>query len=166
MKYFSGFCFKNESELFDTFTCKSDFCVVGFSYGAQKAFEHTLTCKERIDKLQLISPAFFQDTNDKFKKLQMLSFRKNSELYSQEFLSNITQLDMKKYFQKGYLEELKELLHYEWKQEDLQKIVQKGIQIEVYLGQKDKIINALHVKDFFSEYATVYYIKNVGHILR
>ena len=69
MKFFSGFCLEGEEKLFDDFTCKNDFCVVGFSYGAQKALEYTLTCRERVDKLQLISPAFFQNKQEKFKKL-------------------------------------------------------------------------------------------------
>ena len=48
MKYFSGFCLENESELFKSFTCKGDFCIVGFSYGAQKALEYAFTCKEKV----------------------------------------------------------------------------------------------------------------------
>ncbi|WP_238593468.1 hypothetical protein [Sulfurospirillum diekertiae] len=80
MKFFSGFCLANEQELFSSYLNQSDFTVAGFSYGAIKAFEYTLTCKERIDTLQLFSPAFFEDKDAKFKKLQTLSFSKNSEL--------------------------------------------------------------------------------------
>ena len=85
MKYFSGFCLENESELFKKFTCSGDFCVVGFSYGAQNALEYTSTCKKRIDKLQLISPAFFMDKSEKFKKLQIIAFRRDSDLYCKNF---------------------------------------------------------------------------------
>jgi len=165
MKYFSGFCLKNESELFDEFTCRGDFCVVGFSYGAQKALEYVSTCTKRVDKLQLISPAFFMDKSEKYKKLQTISFRKGSDLYCKNFLENVTCKDLSKYFKKGSLEELKELLFYEWDRKKLLEIKKRGIEIEIYLGEKDKIINSLHVKDFFQEFATIYYIKNKGHIL-
>jgi pimeloyl-ACP methyl ester carboxylesterase len=165
MKYFNGFCLNNESELFKDFTCKGDFCLVGFSYGAQKAFEYAFTCTERIDKLQLISPAFFMDKSDKFKKLQTISFRKDSDLYCKNFLENVTNKDLSKYFSKGTLEELEELLFYNWDKEKLQILKNRGIEIEVYLGEKDKIIDALHVKNFFQEFATIYYKKNKGHIL-
>ena len=50
--------------------------------------------------------------------------------------------------------------------EKLKELKDRGIEIEVYLGENDKIINSLHVKSFFQEFATIYYIKNVGHILK
>jgi len=165
MKYFSGFCLEKESELFDEFTCRGDFCVVGFSYGAQKALDYAFTCKERIDNLQLISPAFFMDKSDKYKKLQTIYFKKDSDTYCKNFLENVTCKDISKYFKKGSLEELKELLFYEWDRDKLSEIKKRGIEIEVYLGEKDKIIDALHVKNFFQEFATIYFIKDKGHIL-
>ena len=36
--YFSGFCFFEESKLFDEYLIKNDFTLNGFSYGAIKAF--------------------------------------------------------------------------------------------------------------------------------
>jgi len=165
MKYFSGFCLQEEQALFESFTCKGDFCVVGFSYGAQKALEYVFTCKERVDKLQLISPAFFQDKSEKFKKLQTLSFKKKPELYCENFLKNVTSQDLSQYFKMGTAQELQELLCYSWDKQKLQSIMQNGTEIEVYLGENDKIINSLHVKNFFQEFATIYYIKDGGHIL-
>ncbi|MBV5279575.1 MAG: pimelyl-ACP methyl ester esterase BioV [Campylobacteraceae bacterium] len=169
MRYFSGFCLKGEEELFSAYLNQSDFCVAGFSLGAIQAFEYALTCKERIDTLQLFSPAFFQDKDAKFKKLQTLSFAKNSDLYTQNFMQSITypsKFEMQNYLQKGTLEELGMLLHYEWNKEKLQMLREKNITIEVYLGERDVIINALHVKDFFVPFSTVYYFKHVGHILK
>lgn len=165
MRYFSGFCLKGESELFNSFTCRGDFCVIGFSYGAQKALEYVFTCKDRIDKIQLISPAFFMDKSEKYKKLQTIHFRKDSDLYCKNFLSNVTKKDISNYFQKGSLEELKELLFYDWDREKLIKINKLGIDIEVYLGEKDKIIDSQQAKNFFQEFATIYYIKDKGHLL-
>jgi len=43
---------------------------------------------------------------------------------------------------------------------------QRGVKIEVYLGECDKITNSQANYDFFKKFATVYYIKNVGHILK
>jgi pimeloyl-ACP methyl ester carboxylesterase len=169
MHYFNGFCFQNEEEIFQDFLNTNDFTVAGFSYGAIKAFEYTLTCQERIDTLQLFSPAFFQDKDTKFKKLQTLSFSKNSALYTQNFMQNIvspSNFDMQPYFKQGSVEELHELLHYIWDAEKLKMLKERGIKIEIYVGEQDTIINALHVKDFFLPFASVYYFKRVGHILK
>ena len=164
MIYFSGFCLKNESELFQSFTCKGDFCVVGFSYGAQKALEYAFTSEERIDTIQLISPAFFMDRSEKYKKLQTISFKKDSDLYCKNFLENIGLKD-KSFFEKGTLDELKELLFYKWDIEKLKELKDRDMEIEVYLGADDKIINSLYIKNFFQEFATIYYIKDKGHML-
>lgn len=169
MRYFSGFCLHNESEIFQNYLKTSDFTVAGFSYGAIKAFEYTLTCKERIDTLQLFSPAFFQNKDAKFKKLQTLSFTKNCEAYTQNFTQNIifpSSFDITPYVQKGTIEELNELLDYVWDETKLQQLKDKGIMLEVYLGEADSIIDALHVKDFFVPFGDVYYFKRVGHILK
>ena len=82
-----------------------------------KALKYALAHSERIDTLQLFSPAFFQDKDAKFKKLQTLSFSKNSEVYTQNFMQNIvypSTFDIQPYFKQGSLEELSELLHYTW----------------------------------------------------
>ena len=169
MKFFSGFCLANEQELFTPYLNQSDFTVAGFSYGAIKAFEYAFTCKERIDTLQLFSPAFFGNKDAKFKKLQTLSFSKNSDLYTQNFMQNCvypSAFDMQPFLKQGSLEELNELLHYTWNEAHLRSLKERGVNIEVYVGECDTIINALHVKDFFIPFASVYYLKRVGHILK
>ena len=166
--YFSGFCFSQERELFEEYLIENDFTLCGFSFGAIKAFEEALSTNQRVDKLQLFSPAFFQNYDDKFKKKQLMYFKKDANLYSQSFLENVIfpkQIDISEYFKLGTIEELEELLYYEWKEEKLQKILDKGIKIEVYLGGVDKIIDASKAKDFFKDFATVYYIKEKGHLL-
>jgi len=169
MKYFSGFSLANEQELFAPYLIVSDFNVAGFSYGAIKALEYAFTCKERIDTLQLFSPAFFGDRDSRFKKLQTLSFTKNSTAYCEAFLNNVatpSTSDMTPYFQQGSAEELYELLHYVWDARKLQALCERGVKIEVYLGECDAIINAFTCKDFFVPFASVYYFKRVGHILQ
>ena len=166
--YFSGFCFFDEAELFDEYLIRNDFTVCGFSYGAIKAFEEVLSSQNRVDRLQLFSPAFFQNFDDKFKRTQLMYFKKDANAYCENFLKNVsspTNQDISKYFNQGTLEELEELLNYEWSKEQLQKLVENGTKIEVYLGAKDKIVDAKKAKEFFVKFATVYYIKEKGHLL-
>ncbi len=106
MKYFKGVNIKDKTKLFENFMCESDFCIVGSGDGAQTALEYTSTCRDRIDKLRLISPVFDTDKSDKYKKLE--------------------------------------------------SIKKRGVEIEVYLDEKDKIISPLHVEEFFKEFATIY----------
>ena len=166
--YFSGFCFYEESELFDEYIIRNDFTISGFSYGAIKAFEEALNREIRVDKLQLFSPAFFQNFDDKFKRTQLMYFKKDANSYVQTFLDNViypSNKDISKYFKLGTIEELEELLTYVWYEEKLQKLVDRGTIVEVYLGADDKIIDSLKVKDFFQKFATIYYIKEKGHLL-
>lgn len=167
-RFFSGFCFKDESELFDDYIIKSDFVVSGFSYGAIKAFEEVLNSENRVDVLQLFSPAFFQTQDKKYKRMQLMFFKKDSISYCDNFLKNVvnpSNIDISNYFSMGTYEELDELLNYEWNEEKLQKLVDRGTKIEVYLGSVDKIIDSQKAKDFFINFATTYYIKDKGHIL-
>ena len=169
MKYFSGFCLTGEQSLFEEVLKPSEYTIAGFSYGAILAFEEAFTCKDRIDTLQLISPAFFQDKETKFKKLQTLHFAKNPEAYKETFVRNVVypaSCDLSSFVCEGTLEELSTLLHYEWDTQRLQQLVDRGIEIEVYFGAHDKIIDAKSAREFFVPYATVYYDKHAGHILK
>lgn len=168
-KYFSGFSLKDEKELFNEYLIENNFTVSGFSYGAIKAFEYVLNTDKRVDILQLFSPAFFQTQDKRFKRTQLMFFKKDENSYCENFLENIafpSKFNMSKYFQKGTLEELDELINYTWDETLFQSIVDKEIKIEVYLGVEDKIIDANKACEFFKQFATVYYIKNKGHILR
>ncbi|HKM18967.1 MAG TPA: hypothetical protein VJY14_02790, partial [Aliarcobacter sp.] len=73
--------------------------------------------------------------------------------------------DIKEYLHIGKYEELEELLEFIWKKEDFDKLISKGIKIEVFLGGNDKIIDSFVAKDFFKDFATVYYFKDKGHLL-
>ena len=95
-------------------------------------------------------------------------FKKDANSYCEGFLQNVIyplSLDISKYFKLGRSQELQELLYYEWSEEKLQSLVLKGTKIEVYLGAKDKIVDAKKAKEFFEKFATVYYIKEKGHLL-
>ena len=168
-KYFySGFSLQNEQELFSDYLTQNNYTIAGFSYGAQKAFEYALNTNDRIDKIQLFSPAFFQCKDKKYKRMQLMFFKKDAVSYCNSFLSNCTSpndVNLLKFFKQGAYEQLEELLYYEWNEEKLNKLISKNIQIEVFLGFEDKIIEAQEAKEFFKKYATVYFVKNVGHIL-
>ncbi len=168
MRFYSGFCFKNEFELFQNFLDVNEFSIVGFSYGAIKAFEYVYKSKQRVEKLILLSPAFFQEKDEKFKKLQLIFFKKNSSNYLKNFYENVlypSNFEIDKYKKMGTYEELKELLHYEWNKEKLKELKNRGVKIEIYLGKKDKIIDSTSAYEFFKSFGTVYFIKNVGHLL-
>nr|WP_321265482.1 pimelyl-ACP methyl ester esterase BioV [uncultured Sulfurimonas sp.] len=171
MHFFSGFSLQNESYLFDEYLCKSDYTVVGFSYGAIKAFEYVkkeLASSRRVDTLQLISPAFFQNKSAKFKKLQLMAYSKNELIYMKQFINSCFAPYEKKILQHKQTtkDELEELLNYEWNIEELMNLIKSGLKIEVYLGEKDKIIDAQIAKDFFLQVATVTYIKDANHFLQ
>jgi len=168
-KYFSGFSLEAEKEIFEDYIIENDFTVCGFSYGAIKAFEYALNSKKRVDLLQLFSPAFFETKDEKFKRMQLMYYKKDEQAYCNTFLQNISfpsKVNMKEYYKEATSKELNELLYYTWNKNDLFKLLEKGTKIEVYLGQKDKIIDTNSAKDFFKEFATVYYIKQKGHILK
>ncbi|QOP43484.1 pimelyl-ACP methyl ester esterase BioV [Sulfurimonas sediminis] len=171
MKFFSGFSLKNEKHFFDSYIYKSDFTVSGFSYGAIKAFEFTCKALEggkRVDTLQLFSPAFFQSKNEKFKKLQLMAYRKNENVYLQQFINACFLPYERKEVERSVtvLEELDELLNYEWDIQKLHVLADKGVTIEVYLGGQDQIVDTKSAKEFFLDVATVTYIKEANHFLQ
>lgn len=171
MKFYSGFSLKNEEYLFSAFLNESDYSVCGFSYGAIKAFtdvKEKLKNGVRVDTLTLLSPAFFQTKLVKFKKLQLMGYKKSKESYMREFISSCFAPYQKKIIEscETTIEELDELLNYEWIVEDLEFIHQKGVKIEVYLGGEDKIIDVAGAKELFLQVSTVTYIKEANHFLQ
>jgi len=165
--YFNGFSLKNEQELFNQYIEKSDFVVSGFSYGAIQAIEYVLTTNDRVDKLQLLSPAYFNDKDKKYKRMQLMYFKKDAATYCDNFLKNsgFPQGKLTRYFNMGAYVELEELLNYEWTIEKLEQLLSKNIRLEVFLGSDDKIIDSSEALEFFRKFSEVYYIKNKGHIL-
>ena len=171
MRFYSGVSLKNEQHFFDAYTNHSDYTVCGFSYGAIKAFRHVkeqLELQKRVDTLQLFSPAFFQTRDDKFKKIQLLGYRKSKDLYLSEFLKSCFLPYQKKSIEqkKNSVEELEELLYFCWNMEELKNLAKKGVKIEVYIGGKDAIIDVEGAREFFLEVATVTYIKDANHFLQ
>ena len=172
MKFYSGFSFSNEDELFSSLIKESEYTVCGFSYGAIKAFEYvkeSLKNTKRVDTLQLFSPAFFQTKPDKFKRLQTLAYAKNNEKYLSQFREScfspytIKEVSASRQTNK---EDLEELLQYEWSLDALKDLESKGVIIEVYLGGEDAIIDVMAAQEFFLQVATVTYVKSANHCLQ
>ncbi|MEA2111634.1 MAG: pimelyl-ACP methyl ester esterase BioV [Campylobacterota bacterium] len=168
MIFYSGFSLVDDDVFFKEYLNNSPYCVAGFSYGAIKAFEYTLQTDRRVDTLQLFSPAFFQNKNEKFKRLQLLGFKKDSDLYVKNFIAScFAPLQVKKIpIENGSYDELKELLEYKWYSKLLQKLHVKGITIEVFLGADDVVIDANKTKEFFQPYAMTYFINRANHFLQ
>jgi hypothetical protein len=169
MRYFNGFSLQNEEKLFSEFLLQSELCIAGFSYGAQKAFDHVYESTARIDRLILLSPAFFQTQKHSFIRTQLRYFEAGQEPYVKQFLANVaypSNLDLSDYLKVGEKEELEALLTYVWDEKKIQEILDRGTTIEVFLGEDDKIIDAQAAFDFFAPLTTTYFIKSVGHLLR
>ena len=168
MQFYHGFALQKEEKFFEAYIDQSDFCICGFSYGAIKALKAVETTTKRIDTLQLFSPAFFQNSTTKFKRLQLMGYKKNSEQYIEKFTENcfLPYAPQTISYDKHTLEELDELLNYVWQEEVLQAVVDKGIKIEVYLGSEDKISDVMSAYEFFLPFATVTLIKGANHFLQ
>ncbi len=168
MRYFNGFSLHNEAHFFREMVPKSNYCVAGFSYGAQQALEYTLEATERIDRLILLSPAFFQRQKPSFVRTQLRYFSQQRERYIETFLHNVaypSSIDLTPYLQPGSYEALEQLLTYQWRGDALRTLQAKGVMIEVFLGGEDRIVQSRVAYDFFAQYTTTYLIKKAGHLL-
>jgi len=166
--YFNGFCLKGEEALFADYLHVGDTTVVGFSYGAQKAFEYVYNRKERVDRLILLSPAFFQTEKRSFVRTQLRYFEAENDTYIKQFLNNViipSSINLEKYLSMGTKEELEALLTYIWDKSKIEEVSSRGTKIEVFIGDEDKIINASEALAFFKDNTTLYILKNSGHIL-
>ncbi len=172
MIFFSGFLFKNEQKLFEKYLIDSEFTIAGFSLGAIRAFNETvkkIQNGERVDNLQLFSPSFFQNKDKSFARIQIYYFKNNQKDYIDSFLKNAfyPNNDIETDFlTDGNISELEELLNFKWNQSELNNLVTNGVNIELYIGSKDIIIDSQEAFNFFKEFSTVYLIKNVGHVLK
>ncbi len=159
MKYFSGFCLCGEKELFTEFLEDGEFVAAGFSYGAQKALDYVLSSHERIDKLQLISPAFF-NYPQKIIDLNLKAFENDKKKYIENFIKKAGFFN-EKYICECTIDDLKALFTFNW-----EKIKQlNNVKIEIFLGEFDKIIALKQAVEFFKQYGDVYLIKKANHFL-
>jgi len=168
MKYFNGFSLKGEEILFSKYLIDTKYSVAGFSYGAQQAFEYVYNNSARVDRLILLSPAFFQNQKKSFIRTQLKYFKIDKQKYIKQFLNNAkypSTINLYNYLNIGTDKELEELLYYIWDKQKILELIKRGVNIEVFIGQKDKIVDASKSFDFFSNLTTTYLIKDSGHIL-
>ncbi len=168
MRYFNGFSLCNEEEFFKEQLIESEYSVAGFSYGAQKAFEYVYNTSDRVDRLILISPAFFQNHKKSFIKMQLRYFKSDKEAYTKQFLKNVvypSSIDLSSYLCEGTYEELEALLSYIWEKKKLLELLDRGVTIEVFMGDSDKIVDVEKSYGFFSDLVPVYLFKGMGHLL-
>lgn len=169
MIFHSGFSLRNDHLFFEGFLKKSAYCVAGFSYGAIHAALFAADSDERIDTLQLFSPAFFQTQKESFKRLQVAGYLKDNVLYTEKFIESCfapcpvgeVELDSD-----ASEEQLRELLYFEWTSDLMSAIRAKGIRTEVYLGLEDRVIDVAGAREFFIPYATVTSIRGANHFLQ
>lgn len=167
MKFFNGFALRGDRRFFEALLKKSDYTVAGFSYGAIKAARYAAEAAERIDTLQLFSPAFFQTKKESFRRLQMGGYLKDPEKYIDAFINSCFAPYAPGVIEMGEhsADELHELLYFVWESDLIKSIRNKGIRIEVYLGLEDRIIDTAGAREFFLPYATVTSIKKGNHFL-
>ncbi len=171
MNYFNGFSLRGEERFFKKLLVDSDFAVSGFSYGAQKATEYVAAISKRVDRLVLLSPAYFSDKDRTFKRMQLRAFRSDPQEYAERFLRNVAapqRIDLSAYLSLGSYEELEALLYYEWDAQMLRDIAARGTQIEVFFGMKDRIVDTEAAAEFFlsTGACVVYRLKDAGHLLQ
>lgn len=168
MRFYSGFALRNDARFFEPLLNRSDYTVAGFSYGAIKAARYAAEANERIDTLQLFSPAFFQTKKESFRRLQMGGYLKDPEGYIRLFLDNcFAPCDSEAVEQGEHApQELHELLTFTWSGELMETIRSKGTRIEVYLGLEDRIIDVEGAREFFIPYTTVTSIRGANHFLQ
>ena len=163
MKFFSGFCLNLDKTFFDEYIEDKEFVVAGFSYGAQKAVDYVLNSNKRVDKLQLLSPAFF-DYPKKIVNINLEAFKRDKNSYINNFLKKA-----------GANEEILDYLDYSCNESDLYKLFTfdwekindlKKVKIEIFLGEFDRIIALKKAYAFFKNYGEIYFIKKANHFLR
>jgi pimeloyl-ACP methyl ester carboxylesterase len=168
VRYFSGFSLQGEAELFDAYLSDNPYYVAGFSYGAQQAFEYALSQPHRIDRLILLSPAFFQTQSRSFKRTQLHYFKADKQAYLDRFALSLAHpgtTDIAPYLTPGTYQELKSLLEYQWDEGRIRQLLAQGTRIDVFLGAKDQIIESQEAFAFFSRLTTTYLLRDAGHLL-
>lgn len=168
MHFYSGFCLRNDAGFFEGWLKKDVYTVAGFSYGAIKAFRHVLASERRIDTLQLFSPAFFRDRTESFRRLQMKGYQRDGVGYRARFLESCFSpypVGTVETADDG-AEALEALLTFDWPTASLAALKVRGVRIEVYLGEKDAVVDTEAAMAYFRPFATVFYFKGANHFLQ
>jgi dienelactone hydrolase len=165
--FFSGFALCGEESLFKDYYDDGD-SVCGFSYGAQKAFLYAKN-NSFVKRLILLSPAFYAQKTEEFKEAQMAAYTQNPALYRLKLLkkSGLNPDEIDSFKSDSTIEELRELLYFEWSEEDVKSMLERGVQIDVYIGGEDGVVEPEPSFGFFGRSgAKTVWLENKNHILR
>lgn len=165
--FYSGFCLHGEERLFDMYLPAFGDFVAGFSYGSIGALKYALK-DESVKSLILLSPAYYTHKDKEFKETQLSAFEADPALYKLKLLkkSGLKEEEGELYGQEGTAQELRELLFFEWHGAELTALANRGVQIEVFIGSGDRVVEPQPSSDFFTQFAKVYTLENKNHILR
>ncbi|MRI83038.1 MAG: hypothetical protein C6I00_01330 [Nitratiruptor sp.] len=172
MQFFSGFGFAKEARLFQDYLDPRGFVVAGFSYGAQLAFQEALARLdrgERVEKVQLLAPAYFDHRPPSWKERELQAFEKDPTRYMELFYKRAlfpARIDLTPYTRIPSREELYRLLFFTWDLEQLARLREGGVVIECFLGSQDRIVDTMAARSFFQPFSLVYWIEGAGHLLR
>ena len=165
--FYSGFCLDKEEALFDGYLPAFGDFVAGFSYGSIKAVHHAIK-DESVKKLLLLSPAYYSHKDNVFKDAQISAFEADPHLYKNKLLkkSGLKEEEGAAYAKDSSSDELRELLYFDWAVAGLDTLKDRGVDIEVFIGSSDRVVEPSASNEFFSKYARVYLLENKNHILR
>jgi hypothetical protein len=165
--FFSGFCLKGEESLFSQFWSPEPFHWGGFSFGAQRVWEKLRNSSSSPfslpRKVTLLSPAYFGSPSQKWIGINLTGFGRNKEKYIRNFLQKGGLSDWKYLDLSCTLSQLERGLKFNWlpPPREIDKI-----ELHIYLGEKDPIIDVEGAYNFFKKYGIVYLIKGANHFLR
>lgn len=165
--FYSGFCLHGEERLFDEYLPMFGEYVAGFSYGSIAALRHAIE-DESVKNLILLSPAYYCHKDEAFKKAQIRAFLTDPALYKIKLLkkSGLKEEDGNRYASDGNVEELRELLYFDWRTAGLELLSQRGVRIEVFIGGADRVVEPKASREFFEKRAKTHWLENKNHILR
>lgn len=170
-EFFGGFALKDDLNLFANLLTNfgitlNQYDVCGFGYGSKRALDYVLNCNSRINRLILLSPAFFNNKDSAFLDSQIEYFSKNKELYLKYFYENIGFDGLYRFNSDVSVRDLRAFFEFSFNEVDLFRICNKGIKIIVFLGGKDRIVDSIDAMEFFKNFGIVYFIKEANHLLR
>ncbi|WP_104748389.1 pimelyl-ACP methyl ester esterase BioV [Helicobacter cetorum] len=170
MRFFSGFGFQNESVLFQDWLLKGAYDVAGFSMGAINAIEYAFNevlQKRRINSLLLFSPCMLSHKSLAFKRLQLFLFQKDKRSYMDNFYKEVgLNAGLENIKQESSLKELEFLLNYKYSSYTIKFLLEKGVNIEVFIGLKDNITDTQALLEFFVPLVKVWQFKDYNHLLQ
>ncbi|TLD81568.1 hypothetical protein LS68_000595 [Helicobacter sp. MIT 05-5293] len=166
MPYFGGFGLKGESALFkeilqDDMT--NPYVAVGFDVGCVEALSYVQDCirfKHRVQKLILLSPLFCP-------LLDSVDYE-NVQSYWALGVQPTHHFDTIKPYVQNHTPMLTKqhaLFLFEWEKEMFDSLKKNGIEINVYLGGIDPLIESTEALDFFKAFASVWIYRHFAHLL-